>query len=160
MKVSKAQAWGFDLAVSAIIFLAAAFLLYIYTLNSSSGTDEKLSILSHEGEIVSNTLLSEGYPSNWDESSVVKIGLLTDKKINETKLESFYNLAQIDYGKTKTLFGIRHNYYVNLSESVVIGGSRIEGIGLLDPNSDNLVRITRVSIYKDVPITLTIYLWE
>lgn len=158
MKNKRGQGWGFDLVAAMIIFLAGILFLYFYTINYPSATEEIFQQLHHEGELVADSLLSEGSPSNWNQNNVVRIGLLNGNKINETKLETF---SHLDYNKTKYLFRINHEYYVKFQEPISFeGGIPTDGIGLPPTNERNLAKITRVVIYNNEIKSLEIYAWN
>jgi hypothetical protein len=161
----KAQIWGFDMVVAIIIFLVGILIFYIYTINSQIESEETLDVLFYEGNLIMGNILSNGYPENWTSENVVKIGILTDGKINQEKLENFHYLAQDDYSKTKQLFNTKYDYYFFLSESMIISDIEVEGIGEpgagvdFDLESDNLIKINRVTIYKDKPVNAYLYVW-
>ena len=156
----KAQAWGFDLMIASVIFTGAIVTFFIFSLNTPSESNEIILSLERQGDLVANSLLSEGYPPNWNSQDVAVIGLLTDNKINESKLSSFYDLSISNYQKTKSLFGISSNYLINLSEPIEINYNVIAGIGETPENPENLLKISRITIYKNKPVTLEIQIWE
>lgn len=160
MKCKKAQAWGFDIMIAAGIFIFGIIAFFLYTLNYPTEEEGKLDSLLYEGDIVAESLLSEGIPENWTSQAVSKIGLLKNNTINQNKLEQFYNLSSNEYPRTKSLFGIKYNYFVNFSESIEISGASIEGIGLFPENADNNIKISRVAIYKNKPVTLEVQVWD
>jgi len=133
-------------------------------LNDPNESKEILENLFYDGKIVTNTLLSGGSPEDWTEDNVIKIGILSDNKINQTKLEYFYNLTQTNYNNTKILFNTRYDYLFFLSENMTLGSEEIEYIGknVLDKdNVDtyNLVKITRFTSYNGRPVTSYLYIW-
>jgi hypothetical protein len=161
----RAQSWGLDLMIGMTIFSLGIFSFYIYSLNYSSEGEEALRWMLYDGNMISNVILSEGYPADWNSSSVVKIGILSEGKINETKLERFYSLALENYSETKPLFNTKYDYFFFLDENFTIGSSQVNGIGKPSTNpasitSNNLVKITRFTIYKNKPVTAYIYVWE
>lgn len=166
----KAQGWGLDVIMAVSIFTIGLVAFYIYSLNSPGEAKEKLETLSYDGKILANTVLSEGSPINWDETNVVKIGILTDNKINETKLQNFYELAKDNYQETKSKFDISYDYYFYLNDEMDINGDGsliIDGIGKPEINRDdtftnakNLVKITRYTVYKNKPMAAYFYIWE
>lgn len=156
----RAQAWGFDLVIGAMIFFSAVTAFYIYSLNSSPEGEETLNPLIYDGNIVADSLLSSGYPEDWDSGNVIKIGILSKNKINETKLERFYNLTSSDYDRTKIIFNTKYNYYYFLSEPMIISNQQVQGMGLQPQNQKNLIKITRFVSYRDKPMTLNLYIWE
>lgn len=166
----KAQAWGMDLMVAVIIFMIAIVSFFLYTLNNPREGTEAIDELRYDARIISESIMSAGYPSGWELSAdpggtVKTIGVLNsfnENRINDDKLEEFYNLAVSDYDKTKALFNTKFEYFVSLSSGDMDVGGGVSGIGL-DPSSNspkNLVRVTRFTIYKDKPVTLYIDVWE
>ncbi len=156
----RGQAWGFDLTIASIIFIGGIIVFYVYALNTPSQGNDKIDSLTYEGNSISDALLSEGFPQNWEANNVVKLGLTTNNKINQTKLENLYALSQSDYQKTKLLFNTKYNYFINASSPLTIKNSPISGIGIQENNSNNLIKISRFTIYDEKPITLTIEVWE
>ena len=165
----KAQAWGFDLMIASIIFISGMLLFYMYSINYPKEGNEKLDKLFNSGEFIAEILLSEGLPSDWDENTVVRIGLTSDKKINDTKLERFYNMANEPinpdgYKKAKSLFNTNYNFFMNFSEPITIEGTPIEegGIGknFEGEQVTNLIKITRITSYQNKLVSLNLYIWE
>jgi len=165
----KAQAWGFDLMIASIIFISGIILFYIYSINYPKESNEKLDKLFNEGEFMAEVLLSEGLPINWNQDTVVRIGLTTNKKINETKLGEFYEMANYPvnpdgYSKSKSLFNSNYNFFMNFSEPIIIDERTIEegGIGKNFENQEitNLIKVTRVTTYQNKLVSLNLYIWE
>ena len=156
----KAQAWGIDLAVALIIFTSGILIFFFYTVNNSSDAGEILDVMSYEGNVIADSILSEGSPKDWNLSRVNSIGILSDKKINETKLEYFYNISLEDYNRTRYLFNTQFNYYFFMSENISFPWGESEGIGIFPLEEDNLVRITRFTIYKNKPVTAYLHVWS
>ncbi len=166
MKTNKrGQAWGIDLIIAFIIFLMGILIFFVYSVNYSEESKENLYSLSHDGDIIFNSILSEGYPMDWNSTNVIRIGILTNGRINETKLERFYNFSVNNYAKTKNKFNTPYDYYFNMSSKIMISTSVIEGIGkpginLNNLNSSNLIKITKFTIYKEKPVTAYLYVWS
>jgi hypothetical protein len=158
--MKKAQAWGFDLMIASVLFVFGIIVFFLYSINSSQGEIEKLEDLQYEGNIIADDIMSEGFPKDWGTNTVTKIGILSDNKINGTKLERFYDLASVEYKKSKTLFNTKYEYFVNISEPMMAHGSVIKGIGNQSQNHKNLIKITRFTIYNNKPTTLTVEIWE
>jgi hypothetical protein len=161
MKIKKrGQAWGIDLAVALMIFTFGILIFFFYTVNRTSQAGEILDLMYYEGNVVADSLLSEGSPKNWNSSKVNTIGVLSDGKINETKLEYFYNLSSEDYNMTLYLFNTRFDYYFFLSENLSLSSGEVQGIGEAPYDEDNLVQITRFTIYKNKPVTAYLHVWN
>ncbi|MEN9626755.1 MAG: hypothetical protein RL557_1083 [archaeon] len=157
----KAQIWGLDLIIAVFIFSIGIVVFLVYSINYSGEAADTFEKIRYDGEIIMDTLLSDGSPQDWNSTNVVKIGLLSEHTINETKLQYFYALSQTQYVFTQSLFNTRYQYYFFLSEPMEISGVPVVGIGnaTID-NSNNLIRITRFAIYRDKPVTVYLYLGE
>ena len=170
MKFNKnAQAWGFDLMIASIVFITGIVIFYIYTLNYPKESQDKLDKLNYAGESIAQNLLDTGYPESWDVFTVSRIGLTTENKINQTKLDQFYLLASEPtnpqgYAQAKSLFRTNYEFFVNFSAPITIDGNTIEenGIGkdFSGQNSGSLIKTTRLTIYENKAVTLYVYVWE
>ncbi|MCX6748539.1 MAG: hypothetical protein NT076_02955 [Candidatus Pacearchaeota archaeon] len=163
ISTKKSQAWGLDLMMALAIFLVAIVGFYLFSLNQPNER-EQMGEMFYDGEFIADNILSEGYPADWNSGNVFSIGILTENKINKTKLERFYQLANSDYGKTKRLFNTKYNYFFLLQENMTINQEEVRGIGkpgaIPEEESENLIKITRFSIYKNKPTTVYVYIWE
>ena len=157
MENKRAQIWGFDLMIAMVIFISGILAFYIYSINYPSEGQDKIDSLSYEGEIIGENLLTSGYPSNWSDDNVAVIGIVDENRINATKLEQFYNLANDPngYNLSRAIFNTKYEYFINFSKEI-----GFNGIGLEFSNPVNLVRIPRITIYKNQTITMNIYIWE
>lgn len=152
------QAWGIDLMVAVMIFVFGIVILYIYALNLPSQSNETLENLFYDGKNILNDILSEGYPEDWNHTNAFNIGILSDDKINITKLERFNDLAQEDYSRTKILFNTKYDYIVYIEgTSWKIGKP---GFYINNITATNLIKITRLSIFDNKPTTIYLYVWE
>lgn len=161
MNSKTAQAWGFDLTVGIVIFLAGILFFYFYAINNSGGSEEEILILNGEAKLVSDNLLTEGTPLNWDISNVVRIGIVDNGKINQTKLENYYFMAQNDYQRTKSLFRIVNNYYVYFPDGVNNGTGNVTIIGNNNTeNANNIMKISRAVIYENKIVGMEVVVWN
>lgn len=156
IKNKTGQGWGFDLVIASIIFTFSIVFFYIFSLNYSSGGQENLGELSHDGQLIADSFLSEGSPLNWNETNVVRLGVLSENRINDTKLAYFYNLTEKDYQRTKILLSIKNDYNINFSAPIYINGEQKPIIGNSSQNARNLIRISRLNIYNNKPVSINI----
>ena len=164
-KTKKAQGWGIDLAVAMSIFVMSITILYFFSINYSKDSQNEFDILSDDAELIIEDILSEGYPKNWNNTNVIKIGILTNGKINNTKIERFYNLTQTNYQKTKSLFNTNYDYFFAFNENISFGSEEVRGIGkdgtdIENIDSENIIRVERYTIYKNKPAKVYLYLWS
>lgn len=159
------QIWGTDLVIAAVIFSVTLVFFYIYTFNQSAESEMAFESLSYEGGIITETLLSQGYPEEWNETNVVQLGVLSEGKINETKMEIFYNMSSGDYFNLKRILNSRYDFYFFLSENISLSYTEVDGIGAPGITRDNLeaediIKIERIVIYKNKPTTANLYVWD
>jgi len=104
MKI-KGQIWSLDIMTGLALFLVGIAIFFIYSINQPSQSKETFELLNYDGKMIADTLLSQGYPENWDTSNAITIGLTTSNKINQTKLENLYQMiyVQNNYARTKNL---------------------------------------------------------
>ena len=142
----KAQAWGLDLLVASIIFVISIVVIYFYAINYVSSSSESLRGLFFEAEIASNILLSS------EEN-----GILTDWKIDKTKLEIFDSLPE---NEKKAVLGLSKNFYFYV-EGMHIGGALNEYVGILNSTeTESQIQIVRLCIYENKPIKFRVIAWE
>jgi len=153
--------------IAGVIFSLAIVFFYVYILNDQGNAEEKIELLAYDGRVITNFILSEGYPANWNSSSVMEIGILSEGKINETKASEFYLLAENNYEDTKSLFNTIYDYYFFLETEIEISGIPQDGIGkpgvtreTIAATAENLAKIERIVVYQDKPMGATLYIWE
>ncbi len=164
---TRGQIWSLDLMAGLALFLVGMMIFFIYSLNQPSQARENLELLSYDGNIIADNLLSPGYPSDWNASNAITIGLTADRKIDQAKLEKLYQIIYTDddYDKTKNLFNTQYDYYFFLEDNMTVSAGSIEGIG--KPGTDpqditarDLIKITRFTIYQNKTTPLYLYIWE
>jgi hypothetical protein len=159
-KNKQAQIWGLDVLSALTIFFIGIMIFFIYSLNQPGESRETFELLSYDGKIITDNLMSPGYPENWEADNVVTLGITSNNKINETKLEKIYNM---DYTQTKQLFNTIYDYYFFFDEKIT--SLDVEGIGKPGATKDNieaknLIKITRFTIYQNKTVPLYVYIWE
>jgi len=142
----RAQVWGLDLVVASIIFLVGIILLYVYAINYYPQARGQLDELYYDGDLASQLILSEE-----------NFSIVSDGKINQTKLNNFYN---INYDTKKSLLGVTNNFYF-IVEGLEVEGNPVNYVGKInDTEIESLVGVTRLTIYKNKPIKFQIFIWR
>ncbi len=164
---SRGQIWSLDLMAGLALFLVGIMIFFIYSINQPSQAKETLDILSYDGNIIADNLLSQGYPSDWNSGNAITIGLTTLNKINQTKLENLYQMIYLenDYVKTKNLFNTEYDYYLFLDQNMTVSTGSLEGIGKpgttkYNVDARDLIKITRYTVYQNKTTPLYIYIWQ
>ena len=160
MKEKRGQAWGFDLIIGAILFIIGVLGFYFFAINSQQEQANKLEELNYAASSITDNLLSEGLPNNWNLTTVVRLGITNNDNINQTKLDMFQNLSIQNYALTKRLLNTEKEYYIIFKLPVIANNQTITWIGKTPQNQSNLVKQTRLSAYNDKPITIEVYAWD
>ena len=157
-KGKKAQVWYTDFIVSVLIFTIAMTIYFEYVNNLSKEEESQLDEMLTGAKTMSNNLMSEGYPTNWNQSDVDIIGIVEDTKVDQEKIEQFYNMSH-DTAKFK--FGISNNYYFYLQDrdgqKIQVDGK--EYAGKEPTNPSKLVKLDRVTIYNNSIVKAVVQIW-
>ena|SRR3989344_3556486 len=160
MRKKRGQGWGFDAMVASMIFTVALTTFYLFAINYGKSDQNRFDDLARDANVLADTVLTEGVPANWDQTNVVAIGIITNNKINETKLKNWYDLAQANYPATRVFFSTSVNYFVNLSDQIYINDEPVEGIGLKPQENKTVFRVSRFTTYREKPVTLYVVMWS
>lgn len=182
----KSQVWVSDYTLSMLLFILAVLLSVKIIVNSFS-TNTAFEELKSDSSKISEILLSEGYPVNWTNESVIKPGLLTDMRLNSSKVVNAMNMSNTSYSSLRPKLQTRHDFLVifedpnsdiiEFDEFCTIGSPNVSinstGAGpLLDChnpdftsiNYDNLVKLIRLVIYdsgaESKIIRMVVYVWN
>jgi hypothetical protein len=146
LKNKRAQVWSLDLLIAGIIFLVGIVVLYNYAINYSSQSKGNLDELFYEGNLASGLILSGE-----------DFGILSNGIVNQTKLETFYNL---DNSTKKSVLGVKYNFYFAMDE-LEINGTPRNYVGMMNSSQvENLIQITRLTVYKNKPIKFQLFAWK
>jgi len=109
-----AQMWFMDFVIGIIIFSLVLVTYYTYTTNISKQDVVVLNDLISDSKSVSSSLMLAGFPENWDNDTVQRIGVTgNNQKTNETKLR---HLSDIPYKEAKKLFGTAYDFFIFLED--------------------------------------------
>ncbi|MCS7134637.1 MAG: hypothetical protein NZ889_02150 [Candidatus Pacearchaeota archaeon] len=173
----KAQVWALDLAISLIVFVGIIFIFYRY---SVSFAPEQITLqkMIKEGGMISENLLSEGYPPDWNEKTIDKVymfGFLTNNLLNESKWSKFCEWSNDEtlYPKVKKKVGTEFAFYIVFDKDsngvLRMGGweeiQNCDQAGKIPPeNAAQIVKIERLIAYKSegriIPMKMILFLWS
>ncbi len=154
-----------DFVVSFILFILIVVIVSKVMLDYFQ--DDHFEVVRTDADLISESLLGLGNPVDWDNQTVVRIGLTTDNRVDKTKLEQF---SVLNYSTTLSLFGSRSNYVFQFSDAGVPlnislcaygKASVIDGCDLdfTDENYEDLVKVERLTIYNSTIIRMAVYTW-
>lgn len=145
-----------------VVFLAVKIILTIYP------TENHIQVY-RDAVHLSDNLLSEGYPPDWNTTNVILPGIAGNNRINNTKLALF---KELDYQRAKTLLHVTSDFifFISNSTTIINTGQCLYGHNLSTEANckpilttekyDTLARIDRMVIYNSTVYTLTVYTWD
>ncbi|MBW2990348.1 hypothetical protein KY348_01445 [Candidatus Woesearchaeota archaeon] len=179
----KSQVWVSDYTLSMLLFVLAVILSVKIVINSFS-TNTVFDDLKMDASKMSEILLSEGYPVDWTNETVIRPGLLTAERLNESKVVEAMNMT---YTRLKPTLQTRYEFLVIFEDSrqamiefdnLCVIGSPDVNINktvagpitdchnpLFDPDDyDNLVKLTRLVVHESGSeaeiIKMVVYAWK
>ena len=178
----KSQTWVTEFLLSFLIFSSA--ILLSVKLMTNAYTSDNFDVLLKESEYTSNALLSAGYPYNWTNSTIIRLGLVTSNTIDSQKLASLYNM---DYQTSKKYLNANYDYFFFLTynntilnifnmanstnSSVNVCGYGYSGVNqsyyngtchvsVSGLNYAKLVKFNRLVVFNNSITTLNLYMWS
>ena len=168
-KGRKSQALILEFAVAVLALSIAIGAYYEYRPTA----DKRLNMLdlNNEAKLISDSLMSAGYPAGWTPDSVSRIGLTDgESKLNMTKVKFLGNMS---YDNTRFLFGTGFDYLVFFEKrngsAIPISGLNKTEIGKeghtrtsvpADATIAALVRTERLVIHEGDIVRMVLYLWS
>jgi len=103
-KFCKAQVFSIDFLVATSIFLLVLTVIMIYWSYTNMQIEETKTIneMVDKAYTISQVWFREGTPEYWDSANVRELGLLSNHKINETKMDE---MKKLGYGRVKGIIG-------------------------------------------------------
>ncbi|MBI4452529.1 hypothetical protein HY637_03805 [Candidatus Woesearchaeota archaeon] len=118
-KSIKAQAWYMDFAIGMLLFTFTLIVYFSYTNNAQKEDKGDFDLVTKDAKSISNSLALEGYPDDWDNTTVVRIGIADEQQLNATKLKKLkqmnYTLARRKFSTTFDFFA----YFLNENGDVL-----------------------------------------
>ncbi|MBS3105716.1 hypothetical protein J4234_05655 [Candidatus Woesearchaeota archaeon] len=126
-----------DFAIALLLFIFTLVVYFSYASNFQKQEKGDLGEMLADAKAISSSLALSGYPTNWDNTTVIRIGIADEQKINVIKIKYF---KQLNYSKTKTYFGTFYDYFVffvnDKGEVLNINGFCGTGQPLIDVSYD------------------------
>ncbi len=157
---AKAQALTYDFFIASTVFLLVMSVLALYwsALLKNVGESNKLNFVSTKLGQASNIWFKEGVPENWNGSNVIEIGLSSNNRINQTKVNYLVSLGA-GFLASNLALGMLNPYYrvINISNNQTI----FEFPTSLDSQEiSNIYKTTRIGIWNSSLVKIETILWE
>lgn len=151
-----------QLLFGSIFFLFVFFLVVTIFFNDLFAHDDsgqqRFDLLSREAVRLADNLVRTGYPSDWDENDVERIGLTTEGGFDQAKLDMLNDLRSQGYDQLKPLLGVQYDYAISISKDdtfIAAPGITEEDLAANPPRY--LARQKRTIYEGPTPITITVY---
>ncbi|PIN70516.1 hypothetical protein COV93_01205 [Candidatus Woesearchaeota archaeon CG11_big_fil_rev_8_21_14_0_20_43_8] len=157
------QVWFLDFMVSILMFTILVATYYGYLESQTDNNEEIIESLLLDVRTATDALVSSGYPQNWTNDEVLRIGITDgDHRINQTKLDHF---TAMDYNLTRKLFGTYSNYYFyiqykNGSKKWLNNSGQYYGLNSSQPSAAYIVQSQRVLIDNRSIVVLNMHMWR
>lgn len=155
------QIWSIDYILGFLIFMLVA--VYSFNLIMTAETPDVENIYD-EGVRVSNFLLSEGTPDDWDRTNYRTPGIAEKNRINKQQLEE---INKLDFDELRQSYLARNDFVFNFPGSNLtpcVYGYEIDSTGCdIDFDSveyENLIRIKRYVILDSEITEMNVYVWN
>ena len=153
----KGQVWSLDFVIASVLFIAVVLIYFKYSSEYFDERDFDFEELQIDANSISDSILTPGYPRNWNLDNVKRIGISDDGyKINESKLFLFLNFSSEDYNATRYLFGTTNHYYFLIKDSL---GDLIAEAGR-NGSSSMLASAERIVLYNSTLYRMSVYSWR
>jgi hypothetical protein len=153
--MKKAQVWFLDFVVGLLMFMVVVFVYYDYSNNLVDDSETDWDEMIIDSKTMSSSLMSMGYPNNWNETNVQRIGVLNSNyRLNQTKIERFVNMS---YDTTKDIFNTRFKYYFFIQDK---NDTIYFPAGKFPTDHRYLVQTTRILIYNSSVYRMVLYIWN
>jgi hypothetical protein len=143
---TKGQVIWMDYVMALFIFLLTLSLFFKTIENTMPEDENGVNYLKNEANGVAKSLMSKGFPNDWNSTNVKKIGFLEDNSLSKIKA---YEYEQIEFANQKTILGIKHNFsffFINGTENI----KNIGGICSLG-NNINSIPNNKLAYYSNLP---------
>jgi hypothetical protein len=152
--MKKSQVWFLDFIVGLMMFMIIIFVYYDYSNNLVEESESVWEEMMIDSKVISSSLMSTGYPPDWNQTNVARIGLLNSNyRINQTKVNNFVNMS---YNETRGIFATRFDFYFFLQDT---NNTEYFHAGLEPQEPKFLVQTTRLAIYNSSVYRMVIYIW-
>jgi len=154
---TKAQSLSFDFLIACTIFLL--IILILFTLSRYSitqiGETEKINQIIRTSDQLSEIWMREGTPENWNTSDAIDLGLVSDSRLNQTKLGY---LEDFGYREVKRRLGVGiYDFYLGVYD---LNNNTMFSFGQYPSNSEFISKNRRIGILNSAIVFIDTLVWE
>jgi len=170
----KSQMWYMDFIIGLTIFTMILILSFRYMGDDYIIQTRDKQSLVHTSKLFSESLMSEGIPQNWTEATVTNPGILSNNKLNLTKLELLNNITLNNYDYIRSLFELKSEFLfyftdtndniINLTNYTYYGKQGYTKTDIFNLDVEERIQVKRylVNSYNNISeiISMEIVMWE
>src|SRR3989344_4032154 len=108
------QAWYLDFLAAFLIFVFTLVIFFTQTSNLQDKEEGTLTKTVSDAQSISSQLMLSGYPTDWTNTTAIRIGIVDNSMLNTTKLNIFHS---INYTASRIKFGTTNDYFVFFTDS-------------------------------------------
>lgn len=170
---NKAQTWKMEFIFAAFVFVIV-IAIFFTTINDFSRDNKTLEYIYFEGQSISEVLISEGSPADWDENNVIRPGILREgRHIDNKKMELLYSLSENNHSFLRGAFGVNSYFavYIKDSDDEIIKFGNNKGVvppAIAELNEEgidfnmetqHMAKVKRIVLYEGNPAQMVILTW-
>lgn len=141
----KGQYIAFITLVMIFVFISVIATFTDSISRALSVDEDSFQLVQRENNRLGNTILQTGYPVNWDESNVERIGFLSDSRLNMSKVNNASSISDSNYNDLKSLLGANYDVHISVGD----GQGGFTEIGVKDSDARIIVTSNRQVILLD-----------
>lgn len=181
----KSQVWYTDFIIALMIFVIVLVIYYKFVVNLSEQDRSAFEELVSDSKMISSSLVSGGFPENWTNTTVQRIGITDNNyRVMQSKVN---DIERLGYKKTRVLFGTKFDYFasfedrsrclVNITAGFGLGynvsiinsatpknctiqGAQNKELNISGLNKDDIVKVTRLLVYGDDIVRMVVHVWQ
>ena len=154
---TKGQSLSYDFFIACIIFLLVIAIIFNLWKDSNIQISEtqKINQIIRVSDQLSELWMRKGTPENWNSSNVISIGLISNSRLNQTKLDY---LNGIGYQNVKKMSGCGlYEFYLRIYD---LSNNTMFDFGSYPSDSEFVSKNQRIGILNGTIVFIDTVVWE
>ncbi|MFT4311751.1 MAG: hypothetical protein ACMXYF_00810 [Candidatus Woesearchaeota archaeon] len=154
---NKGQIWHIDFLLALVVVSVVLFAVFQFSGVFATTTPYSKAMIS-EAYFLSEQLLQQGQPADWTDGTIEKIGLLSNKTLDEQKIQAFY---EFDQSQLDAYLPSSYSYWIRFVENdVPVEFNGISFVGEQPINATTQFSVTRLAFLDAHVIQLQVIVWQ
>lgn len=159
--------------IGTLIFITVLVFFFVNLQGLEDPSDNDLQDILDQTRTMSDELLTPGYPTDWTTGNVVRVGIASNQRIDQGKLDE---MALMNYTLLRNLLRVKNDFFMFIDNGCLVQINGAYGIGdplvtvggsgcrtpsdITLPDPDTLIPMERLVVYNGEAAKLTIYIWN